>query len=38
MSVLGAVAQKFGIMNVLIILSTVPAMASYYVKFLKEVK
>ena len=38
MSVLGAVAQKFGIMNVLIILSTVPAMASYVVKFLKEVK
>ena len=38
MSVLGAGAQKFGIMNVLIILSTVPAMASYYVKFLKEVK
>ena len=38
MSVLGAVAQKFGIMNFLIILSTVPAMASYYVKFLKEVK
>ncbi|CCZ49615.1 sugar phosphate permease [Acinetobacter sp. CAG:196] len=38
MSVLGAVAQKFGIMNVLIILSTVPAMASYFVKFLKEVK
>ena len=38
MSVLGAVAQKFGIMNVLIILSTVPAMASYYVKLLKEVK
>ena len=38
MTVLGAVAQKFGIMNVLIILSTVPAMASYFVKFLKEVK
>ena len=38
MSVLGAVAQKFGIMNVLTILSTVPAMASYFVKFLKEVK
>lgn len=38
MSVLGAVAQKFGIMIVLIILSTVPAMASYFVKFLKEVK
>ena len=38
MSVLGAVAQKFGIMNVLIILSTVPAMSSYFVKFLKEVK
>lgn len=38
MSVLGAVAQKFGIMNVLIILSTVPAMTSYFVKFLKEVK
>lgn len=38
MSVLGAVAQKFGIMNVLIILSTVPAMTSYFVKLLKEVK
>lgn len=36
MSFLGAVAQKFGIMNVLLALSTVPALASYFVKYLKE--
>ena len=36
MSILGAVAQKFGIMNVLVLLSIVPAVSSYYVRFLKE--
>lgn len=36
MSVLGAVAEKFGIMHVLIILSMLPMFASYFVKFLKE--
>ena len=36
MSILGAIAQKFGIMNVLVILSIVPAMTSYFVKYLKE--
>lgn len=36
MSVLGAVAQKFGIMNVLILLSLLPAISSYFVKYLKE--
>ncbi len=36
MSVLGAVAQKFGIMNVLIAVSIVPAFASYFVKYLKD--
>ena len=36
MSVLGAVAQKFGIMNVLVLLSIVPAISSYFVKFLKK--
>ena len=38
MSILGAVAQKFGIMNVLVLLSIVPAISSYYVRFLKEKK
>ena len=38
MSVLGAVAQKFGIMNVLVLLSLVPAFCSYFVKYLKEDK
>ncbi len=33
---LGAVAQKFGIMNVLIVLTLIPAISSYYVKYLKE--
>ena len=36
MSILGAVAQKFGIMIVLVALSTVPAMCSYFIKYLKE--
>ena len=38
MSVLGAVAQKFGIMIVLVILSIIPAVCSYSVKYLKEIK
>ena len=37
MSVLGAVAQKFGIMTVLVALSTVPAICSFSVKYLKEI-
>lgn len=36
MSVLGAVAQKFGIINVLVILSVFPILSSYFVKYLKE--
>jgi len=36
MSVLGAVAQKFGIMNVLIVLSMIPIISSHFVKYLKE--
>lgn len=36
MSVLGAVAQKFGIMNVLIVLTIFPVISSYFVKKLKE--
>ena len=36
MSVLGSIAQKFGIMNVLIVLSIIPAMSSYFVRYLKE--
>ena len=36
LSGLGAVALKFGIMNVLIILSIIPAASSYFVKHLKE--
>ena len=36
MSVLGSVAQKFGIMNVLVILSIIPAISSYFVKYLRE--
>lgn len=38
MSVLGAVAQKFGIIQVLVILSIFPALSTYYVKYLKEMK
>ena len=33
---LGTVAEKFGIMNVLIFLSVIPALSSYFVKYLKE--
>lgn len=36
MSVLGAIAQKFGIMNVLIVLTIFPVISSYFVKKLKE--
>ncbi len=36
MSFLGAVAQKYGIINVLVLLSFVPVVVSYYVKNLKE--
>ena len=35
MSFLGIIAQKYGIMNVLIILTTFPIPASYFVKKLK---
>ena len=38
MSILGAIAQNFGIINVLIALSVVPLFASYYVRYLKEVR
>ena len=37
LSFLGAFAQKFGVVNVLICLTVVPVFASYYVKKLKEV-
>ena len=33
---LGAIAQKYGIMNVLLVLTFIPAIASYYVKYLDE--
>ena len=36
MSVLGMIAQQFGIMNVLITLSIIPAISSYFVKYLKD--
>lgn len=36
MSGLGIVAQKFGILNVLLALCVIPAVASYYVRFLQE--
>ena len=36
MSVLGTVAQNYGIMNVLIVLSIIPAISSYFVRYLKE--
>ncbi len=38
MSVLGAVAQRYGIMPVLVSLSLLPAICSYAVKYLKEYK
>ena len=37
LSFLGAIAQKFGIMNSLLALALIPAMSSYFVKYLKEV-
>jgi len=33
---LGAIAQRFGIMDVLLVLTFVPVIASYYVKYLRE--
>lgn len=36
MSVLGAFAQKFGIINVLLVLTVIPAISSYFVRYLKE--
>lgn len=36
MSFLGAIAQKYGIMNVLLVLATAPAISSYFVKYLRE--
>ena len=36
MSVLGTVAQNYGIMNVLIVLSIIPAISSYFVRYLRE--
>ena len=35
-SVLGTIAQKFGILNVLLVISFIPAISSYFVKYLKE--
>ena len=34
LSFIGAVAQKIGIINVLLILSTIPAICSFFVKYL----
>lgn len=36
LSFLGAIAQNFGIINVLIALTTIPVFNSYFVKYLKE--
>ena len=36
MSIMGAIAQKFGIMNVLVSLSVIPILSSHFVKYLKE--
>lgn len=36
LSGLGFVAQKFGIINTIIVLTTIPAFASYFVKFLQD--
>ena len=38
MSFLGVVAQKFGIITVLVFLSVIPAFCSYSVRYLQEVK
>ena len=37
LSVLGLIAQKFGIINVLVLLTIIPALASYFVRYLKEI-
>lgn len=36
LSVLGTIAQRYGIINVLIMLSIIPALTSYFVKYLKS--
>ena len=36
MSFLGALAQRYGIMNTLLVLAVIPAISSYYVKFLNN--
>ncbi|MCQ2739038.1 MAG: MFS transporter [bacterium] len=36
LSILGSIAQKYGIINVLIILSIIPVIFSYFVKFINE--
>lgn len=38
MSVLGIFAQKFGILNVIVITTIIPILASYFVKYLNEIK
>ena len=35
LSFMGSIAQKYGIMNVLLVLSFIPAVSSYYVKYLQ---
>ena len=37
-SVLGAISENFGIMNVLIILSILPVLSCYFVKYLNEIR
>jgi len=37
LSFLGLVAEKYGIINVLLVLTIIPIFSSYYVKFLKEI-
>lgn len=36
MSVLGLIAQKYGIINVLVILSSIPVFTSYFIRFLED--
>lgn len=36
MSFLGAVAQKYGIINTILLLAVIPAICSYFVRYLKE--
>ena len=38
LSVLGSIAQKYGIVNVLIVLTIIPALTSYYVRYLNVQK